>query len=377
VEADYYLEMDVTVRGVSLGDVSFLEGHGASTFDGMCDADPYRQMCDTSPRWPAASFGDEKPWETRLQFGMQRAPAVPRDPLEKLSDVNCIRLDCVCASEAVDRVLGALEKQIGVSITKVRRQKFWLSFTACSFEASCDAKVYIYQETEGGELSDVDVVEAGTVVEFQRRRGDASVFNAVLQATTAQVVSWDVFELDATSFNSLSTSSSPSLPVETEPQDLQPLLDMVQARQFNGGNADTQAEVAFGLNRAVSEGGAKVATQFCTPDSDAESTLEGLLSAEDFCVAYPASQLLATLLPFENGAARLLKLAVSRLKSKTFDRNVNNVLASAVQFFAPFVIEQLAMGVAEALEDLLGHAPNDLAHKPQSSHFRNSNTVFT
>lgn len=207
LDGDFYQEPDTVTRGVSLasmpvpfGGFSHLDPYGDSEDFGKA-ATAWSELCQGEVPSQEGTFSqgsyycDYGAQESAFDMGFQQvsknancdpgsaerfeqadvSPCLPNDSFFEL-EVTTLHIFDAKACKIMNCLLDFLEMgdQVKSSVTKVRRQKFWIKADVFVDGLMCTMKVRSYH-CQSQSIGSSDYV----AVEFQRRKGDCVAFNKV------------------------------------------------------------------------------------------------------------------------------------------------------------------------------------------------------
>mmetsp|Transcript_81466 Transcript_81466/g.205835 ORF Transcript_81466/g.205835 Transcript_81466/m.205835 type:complete len:371 (-) Transcript_81466:529-1641(-) len=161
---------------------------------------------------------------------------------------------------------------------KVDCDKFSIKATVCYRSSTCSVKLRVYEVTPGS-----------YVVEFQRRRGDCTVFMDMYHEFVKHLASDQQCSLVVGSVPVADAVLEPPVTDTLEAEDVSPLVNIVAHRQTQP--VDVLEDVAMALARAAQDG--RTAPLLC--ESSAVTALENLVQDSLDSVALPAAKALHAL----------------------------------------------------------------------------------
>lgn len=278
---DFYNVPDNVVRGIAVGaaDVPHMGGGLGDDFGkdfskgGFFDFAPPEMEFASLSRTHADDYA-----RVSQQFSEEDpTPVMPADPLFKLEATTFFAAGCSSAAAIGNALLEFLGTKVVASVTKVNRRKCCVKADVFVDGSMCTMKVRVYSQP-GGRFA----------IEFQRRCGNAIVFNVVYQQAVEfmRPVCAGLPEpnRDGTGPVEVSPPVPPQiLGVSEVNADVSPLLDMAGMVEV----PQLQAEAAAALATIARD---SEPTPLC--NERAFSEFKTLVQADSIDVAYPSSQLL-------------------------------------------------------------------------------------
>jgi len=254
LSGDFYHEPDDVVRGVTISGHDM--GFGlVQSYDG-CRFNKFDHLAGSS--YP------------RTEFDSTDVPPCLSEEVKTYLEATTLSLSDYSPITVGNTLLTFLREVVDARVSKVNLRKFTILAEVVLEGFACAVKIRIYRH------------ERGTIVEFQRRSGDAVAFGRFYRKASGYLQG---FPDEQIAPEAGSPQEAPHVPGLLPNEAIAPLLDMVVSCQ----GAKLLAEAASILSVMIKD--PTIAAELRRPC--AFSALQQLQNVNDFSVAFPASQVLS------------------------------------------------------------------------------------